>query len=73
VGDKRLNSALQPVSQLTVEHVEMKFNLRFLQLRSKISRHVAEGCNPQILRHELQLRMTFKRPSYFLRQAEIVR
>ena len=51
----------------------MKFDLRFSQFRSKIARHVTEGCYAQFLSHELEFRMAADRLSHWLRQAYVLR
>ena len=73
VGDECLASALQPIEQLAVERVEVTFDRRLSQVRSKIARHVAERRDAQVLGRELQFRMAADRLSHRLRQADIVR
>src|SRR3974390_2367708 len=72
IGDKCLATALNPIKQLTVDRIEIEFDLRISQLQAKIARYVAECCYAQALGHKLQLVMMADRLSHGTRQANVV-
>ena len=55
IRDEELAATLQPIEQRPVERIEVVFNSRLSQTRSKVVRHVSKSRDAQCLRHALQL------------------